>query len=231
MESHDLMKTVAEIRLRGTQDEKEWALAILMTCGQVRSMGIPPGSGVAASEPAATLPVTSREIARERMQAYQSIMERCKGIDALSSDERRSLQSELLAASASNSSELAKLHSLTSTAEDRWSDEQATLLSRSFYGGDPVLQREAFFAVQSAIDVNAPGGADRSEAFERAFKSELGLGTLDDLELLTACVMINHCPSSFADQNSSNRSVDRLADEYIGALQARKDVRSLLAIR
>ncbi|MFL6681715.1 MAG: hypothetical protein ACJ8IK_25480 [Burkholderiaceae bacterium] len=158
-------------------------------------------------------------------------MERCDGIYALSPDQRRSIQSELVAGSAGNSSELAKLHSLASTAEDRWSDEQAKLISRSLCGGDPVLQREAFFAVHGAIDVNAPGGADRSEAFERAFKSEPGLGPLDDLERQTACVMINHCPSSLADQNASNRSVDRLADEYRDALQAHKDVKSILAIR
>ena len=231
MSSRDLMKTVAEIRLHGTQDEKDWALAIMMTCSQMRSMGVSPGGGVAASEPAATLPVTSRDVARDRKLAYQSIMERCKGIYALSSDERRSFQSELVAGSASNSSDLAKLHFLATTAEDRWSDEQAKLISRSLYGGDPILQREAFFAAQGAIDLNAPGGDDRSEAFERAFKSKFGLGPLDDLELQTACVMINHCPTSFADQNSSNRSVDRLADEYRGALQAHKDVKSILAIR
>jgi hypothetical protein len=42
---------------------------------------------------------------------------------------------------------------------------------------------------------------------------------------------ISHCPSSVADQNASNRSVDRLAEEYTGALPAHEDVRSLLAIR
>lgn len=231
MDSRDLMKTVAEIRLHGTQDEKDWALAIMMTCGQVRSMAIPPGGGDAASEPSATIRVTSRDVARERKLAYESIMERCKGIYALSAADRRSLQSELVAGSATNSSELAKLHSLATTPEDRWSDEQAKLISSSLYGGDPVLQREAFFAAQRAIDVNAPGGDDRSEALERAFRTELGLGPLDDLERQTACVMINHCPSSVADQNTSSRSVDRLADEYRVALQAHKDVKSILAIR
>jgi hypothetical protein len=231
MESRDLMKTVADIRLHGTQDEKDWALAIMMTCGQVRSMGMSSHGGVAASEPAATLPVTNRDVARERKLAYESIMERCKGVYALSADERKLLQSELVAGSASNSSDLAKLHSLATTDEDRWSDEQAKLISRSLYGSDPILRREAFFAAQRSIDVNAPGGDDRSEAFERAFKSELGLGSLDDLELQTACVMINHCPSSLADQKSSSRGVDRLADEYRVALQSHKDVKSILAIR
>ena len=234
MDSRDLMKTVAEIRLHGTQDEKDWALSITMACGQVRSTAVPPGGGVAASEPAATFPVTSRDVARERKLAYESIMERCKGIYALSSFERRSLQSELVAGSASNSSELAKLHSLATTDEDRWSDEQAKLVSRSLYGGDPVLQREAFFAAQRAIDVNAPGGADRSEAFERAFQTELVSGPLSDLELQTACVTINRCPSSVADlsgQNSPDKSVDRLTDEYRVALRAHRDVKSILAIR
>ena len=230
MDSRDLMKTVADIRLHGTQDEKDWALAILMTCGQVRNRAVLP-NGETASEPSAVIPVPNRDIARERKLAAQSIMERCKGIYALSAADRKSLQSELVAGSASNSSDLAKLHSLATTDEDRWSDEQAKLVSRMLYGGDPVLQREAFFAAQRAIDVNAPGGDDRSEAFERAFKTGLGLGPLDDLELQGACVLINRCPSSVADQNPSNRSVDRLADEYRVALQAHKDVKSILAIR
>ena len=234
MDSPDLMKTVTEIRLRGTQDEKDWALLIMMACAHVRGKGLAADGGIAASQSASTVSVTNREVARERRLAYESVSERCKGLSALTSADRAALQSELMAGSESNSSELARLHSLASTDEDRWNDEQANLITRSLYGGDPVLQQEAFFAAQRSIDLNAPGGADRSAAFEQAFQSAFASGPFSDLELQTACVLINRCPSSVADlrsQNSPSKSVDRLADEYRGALQAHKDVKSILAIR
>ena len=234
LDSPDLMKTVTEIRLHGTQDEKDWARYAMMACAHVRGKGLPADGGIAASQAESTMPSASPEVTKERRLAYESVSQRCKGLSALNPDDRISLQSELSAGSESNSSELARLHSLASTDEDRWTDEQTSLITRSLYSGDPVLQQEAFFAAQRTIDLNAPSGADRSAAFEQAFESTLVSGPLSDLELQTACVLINHCPSSSTDprsQNSPNKSVDRLVDEYKGALQAHKDVKSILAIR
>ena len=162
------------------------------------------------------------------------IRDRCKGLSALNTEDKASLRSDLIAGSERSSSVLARLHLLATTDEDRWSEEQANMISSSLYSGDPVLQREAFYAAQRSIDLDAPSGADRSEAFEQAFQSELVSGPLSELERQTACVMINRCPSTAVDlrnQNTPSKSVDRLANEYKAALQSHKDVKSILAIR
>ena len=161
MDAPDLMKAISEIRLHGTQDEKDWALFIMMACDHVHLNGSTLDDPEMAANPSASgMPATNRELAKERRIAFESISQRCKGFSALDAEDKKSLRSELITSSGTNSSVLARLHTLATTDENRWSDEQATLISNSLYSGDPILQREAFFAAQRSIDLDAPGGAE-----------------------------------------------------------------------
>lgn len=233
MDSRDLMKTVTEIRLHGTPDEKDWAVTILLDCINVHARGVQ-ANGTPASEPESIHPIHEPDVARERVSAFRSVTERCAGLYALSPSERRALKSDLLAGAAANPSDLAKLHALSDSDENRWSDDQANLVSRSLYSGDPIFQQEAYYAARRGFDSDAPGGEDRLRAWDSAFRSEIGLRLTTDLELQTACVLINHCPSSAPDEEVPRQlgnGIDRLVSQYKAALQAHKDVRSILAIR
>ncbi|MFL6625192.1 MAG: hypothetical protein ACJ8G1_01820 [Vitreoscilla sp.] len=235
MDSPDVLQTVAYIRQNGTQDQKDWAAFLLDGCVNVRAAKRASEASSSASASASQV-VRSKDkvIAAERRQAFERLSQRCQGVFGLQADERHAIKADLIANSSTNSSVLGRLHALISSQEDRWSDDQASLISNSLYSDDPVLQREAFFALKGAIDINAPGGTERALALERAFPAEAVSGQLSEFERLGACAVIKLCasnPEDFSDQHSGDWAVSRLEKEYRAAIQDRKDARSILAIR
>lgn len=235
MDSPDLLRTVAAIRANGSQDEKDWALYIVAGCINVRSAALrAAASSSQAITSNAVVEAKAKELAAEKRRAYDSASTRCKGIWDMSPEERRALNTELMAGSASNPSALGQLNALASTDETRWTSEQSGLISSALYSDDLVLQRGAFYALHGAIDVNAPGGEERREALELAFTPEAAYAPLSELDSLVACSVIGACASNISalrEQSSPSRSVKRLADEYRAALQNHKDAASILAIR
>jgi hypothetical protein len=235
-DSPDLMKTLKEIRKTGSQDEKDWGAFILAVCTNVRATNRMEAAEVAAASAAANSVAASkeRELQRERRQAFERLKARCAGIFDLTPEERSGLKSDLIANSSTNTSVLGRLHALATSSDDRWNHEQLALITNSLYSNDPVVQREAYFALHVAIDRDAPGGADRSDALDLAFPPVVVSGSLSNLESMAACYVIKMCSSNQeqrANGTNASRAVERLATEYKAALSNHSDARSILAIR
>lgn len=153
-ESPHILGAIAEILNSGTKDEKEWAVRMLGSCTFVFNGAPPvPGDGQDPS------------LARMRAAASEQLRDRCSGIDKLSADDRSALRSKLLEGAADNRSVLGQLNSIEG---DRWSGDQARLISDSLYNDDPVIAKEGFLALMGAFDDKAPGGRDRRDAFVSA---------------------------------------------------------------
>ena len=162
--------------------------------------------------------------------ATEALAARCKGVDQLSADDRRAMKQALSEGYARNQSVLGQLHAIDG---DRWSGDQAKLISDSLYSPDPIVARTAFFAVLAAFDSNSPGGMDRQNAFTLALGPEFARGPLSEFERLQGCRNMGWCGSDWGSRDGSSASsvVATLADKYRAALQAHADARTLLAVR
>jgi hypothetical protein len=226
------MATINDIRRNGTQDEKDWAVALLTSCVHIFSKPVSPVEDVTAPDYA--VPASSPDDAvtsGQRKQASEELARRCRGVKDLSVADRQALRQELLAGADSNSSALGRLHAIS---DDRWNAEQAKLISDSLYSGDPVLARAAFYALLAAFDSNAPGGAERQTAFMMALGHEYTGQPLSEFERLQGCRSLGWCGSNWGLKDQPTKddpTVDRLADAYRAAVASRMDARSILAIR
>jgi hypothetical protein len=235
LDSTDVLSTIKDIRLNGSQDKKDSAAFLLVSCSQVISTsrannssnaGIPHDDKGSHEERSA--------LETQKIQALNSLLSRCKGIGELAREDRAALKQDLISGSASNKSELGRLHALVLRQDDRWNSEESKLVTTSLYSGDPIAERGAFFAIQGAIDKNAPSGADRSKAWENSFSPEFLGQPLSEFERLGACYMINRCAANSNEwmaQAPKSAEVDRLAEKYKAAINAHLDATVILSIR
>jgi len=234
-DSPDLMATIDDIRRHGTADERDWATYLLSSCA-VRFMPVlppvPDEAGAEQPKPASKRP--DKELEAQKKRASDALAERCKGVKGLSSDDRAALKRELSEPAAGYGSALRHLHAIAGRDDGRWSSDEAQLISDSLYSGDPVIAREAFFAMLSAVDWHSPGGKERQAAFMLAAGSIYANAPLSEYERLEGCANMGWCGSRWgADEGypAPSAAVVQLADKYTAAVKSHMDARGILAIR
>ena len=165
-DSPSIMAAIDSAKLNGTQDEKDWANALLSSCIRLFSK---PAQPVVDPEAAPVAKAASSaedlQLDVQKRRATDTLRSQCKGIDQLTVEERTALKDALTQGSAANHSVLAQLRAIT---DDRWSGPQSQLLSESLYSSDPIVSKTAFFALLSAFDSVSPGGQERQKAFMMA---------------------------------------------------------------
>ncbi len=232
MDSPDVMKTVSEIRLHGSQDQKDWASAMAASCRQV--IGRSHQLASESSSQAEAEPKASKAVEAEKARALATLQERCKGIGQMNTDDYWTLRQELAAGNATSQSVLGRLHQLVSSQDDRWTDDTMKMVTEGIYSSDPVVQRNAFFALQGAIDLNASGGPDRKAAMQVAFSDEAYGAPLSEFERLSNCYLSDNCEANVNEwltQPTTNPQVERLVKDYKSAVRSHADARTLLAIK
>ena len=236
LDSPDVMATINRVHASGTDDEKEWALHLLVGCVQANARAAmqqaPAGNreqDSAASSAAATA------LAALKKQASEALVARCVGVKPLAHlSDRQALEDDLRTAAVANQSVLGQLRTLAMSQESRWSSAQADLITNSLYSGDPVLAEYAFFALVGAMDRDSPGGLDRNLALNKALAPIYAEAPLSDFERLDVCAILGRCGSAWdADYPvpPPNAEVTRLAEKYRAAVESRMDARSIMAIR
>lgn len=227
-DSQSILATIQDVRRSGTQDEKDWANSLLGSCVALLAKPDPNAEEPPQDEKVVKKP-DDPELAAQKKHAIEVLLARCKGIDQLSVEDRRALRAELTEGHARNPSVLGQLHAIDG---DRWSGDQAKLISESLYSSDPVVARAAFFAILAAFDSSAPGGTDRQNAFMFALGPQFTGAPLSEFERLQGCRNVGWCASwGTGDNASPSWTVSALADKYRSALQSHADARSILAIR
>jgi hypothetical protein len=143
------------------------------------------------------------------------------------------MKSELQSGEYSGNTLLRQLEKIASIEDGRWNNEQAQLITDSLYSGDPVVAREASWALLKVIDTNAPGGRERQEAAMLALAPKYLNFPLSQYEQLDACASQGWC-DHWGDSDPSYKAsaaVQKLAEKYSDALAAHSDARSIAAIR
>jgi len=227
-DSQSILATIQQVRRSGTQDEKDWANALLGSCNALLAKPDPDAVQPPQEEKVVVKP-DDPALAAQKRHASEVLADRCKGIDQLSVEDRRALRTELSEGHSRNPSTLGQLQAIDG---DRWSGDQARLISESLYSSDPVIARTAFFAILAAFDSSAPGGMDRQNAFTLALGPQFTGAPLSEFERLQGCRNVGWCSSwGPNDEASPSWAVSALADKYRSALQAHADARTILAIR
>ena len=231
-DAQDILGGIYQARKNGTQDEKEWAAYLLVSCTHLFAKLAQPDPSDAALEQGRTASSPDNsEIAAQKKLASEILADRCKGVSRLSVEDRTSLRDDLLRGSSKNQSALGQLHGIS---DDRWSGQQANVITESLYSQDPILARAAFTALLSAFDSASPGGLDRQRAFTQALGPVYLNFPLSDYERLQGCRSMGWCGSTWGPQEDTSESspaVQRLVDEYRQAIDSREDARQILAIR
>ena len=234
-DSPNLMATIDRIHASGTDDEKQWALYLLFACVQLNARAAlqQADAGNREQDPSASS-AAAAALASLKKQASDALAARCAGVKAVAHlSDRQPLQDDLRAAAVANQSVLGRLGALASDRESRWSSEQAELITRALYGGDPVLAQAAFFALLGAMDPDSPGGLDRYIALETALGPIYAGAPMSDFERLAGCALIGRCDPAHDGYPvpPPSQDVTRLAAKYRAAVESRMDARSILAIR
>jgi len=230
-DSPNVLASINKIRQSGSQDEKDWALRLLLECNAFLTK-VPQTDGTLAAAP---LPKPfgrgdNAELEAQRKAANDELLGRCKGVDQLTVADRKSLREALSQGHSANQSVLGQLQAIDN---DRWSGAQAQLISDSLYSSDPIVARSAFFALLSSFDSNSAGGRDRLDAFTLALGPQFTGRPLSEFERLDACRTQGWCGGNWgSDENTTPRAaVTTLADKYRSAIASHTDARSILAIR
>lgn len=236
LDSADVMAAVNAIRLNGTADEKGWAALLLLSCAvyakpfeqHLKELRAYQASPVAAG---------SDELSAKQQRAYETLQERCVGVNDLVQKERVSLLREFRAESAVNPGVIGQLHAIAvnaSNGDTRWTPAQADAITEGLYGGDAAVAKEAFLALYSSIDENAPGGRDMRTALLFGMAPTYVNPRLSLFESMDLCVSAGLCgPDNEPEDDGSSYSPAelRLMSEYRAAFGAHLDARRILAIR
>lgn len=227
----NVLATISDIRRSGSQDEKDWAISLLSSCTRLLAK---PAHDESELENPKLEKVAGKpddaQVAEQKKRATEKLTARCKGVDQLGVEERQALKEALSEGHSRNQSALGQLHAIDG---DRWSGDQARLISESLYSHDPIVARTAFFTLLAAFDSNSPGGLERQNAFTLALGPQFTKGPLSEYEQLQGCRNMGWCGSSWGvhDDASPSSAVAELADKYRNALQSHADARSILAVR
>ena len=223
---YDAPKVLAEVRrvrATGTPDEKEWAAWVFQECYAYSAGGqleLPDG-----------LPDAMKAVEAQRRAAFAALQQRCRGMEQLDWPTRRAVKQELLDAVGASKSPLhifrvlQERHKLPDT---RWSQQEAEVVAAGLYSDDPLVRREAFWTVYSAIDGKAPGGRERRNALELAAADEFFNKPLSEFERLQQCHTVGWCGQFDPTPAPEASRLERL---YSQALARKDKPEALLAIR
>jgi len=218
LDSEDVLATLRAVQKEGTADQKEWAGGLLRACLLL---------DVQMPKPATNLHAEQRKRASEILRA------RCNGVGDLDKAERAALGSALRDPGGNPSSPLQKLGQMINNPDSRWSDSQNELVTTSLYGGDPILQRTALFAILQGNDSNAPGGAARQAALISVLGAKYSSANLSQFERLQECMTFDECDGQadgLPPAQPPTPAVRSLEAKYEDALARRLDARSILSI-
>lgn len=238
LDARDMMATIDAIRRNGTSDEKESAALLLAECAAYDKPFEAQQEALRAyRDPAHPLPEESDELVARKRSAWDTLRTRCKGVNALSKQERVGSLRELRADARANPGVVGEFEAISSRASDgdtRWTPAQADSITDALYSGDAVVARAAFWALYSSVDRNAPGGEDRSTALLFGMAPRYVNPRLSEFETLGACATTGRCgqaPDRNDDGSAYSPAVRRLMDEYRAAFAAHRDARAILGIR
>jgi hypothetical protein len=172
----DVLTAVRDAQRNGTPDEKLWAAEAAHECWFLLHAGkgpLPPP--LVLPKP----PTPSQASARAELDV------RCSGFKTVPRGDRQALEKELRDGAASSTSDYAQLHAI---AQVPWhhplSDTELALVEQAFYGPDPLLRRDAVYAMAGAIK-----DQDRTVSMLAAL-SDAATTPLSTFEVLEQCVFI-----------------------------------------
>jgi hypothetical protein len=136
----DVLAAVLEAQRNGTPDEKLFAADAAKTCFAlmpVKAIVLPKGMTPLTPTP-------------EQAKARQELDKRCAGFKSMQWPERHALEDELRSASAASTTDFAVVHAIAGKPH-QLSDAETAVVERAFYSGDPLLRREAAYAIAGAM--------------------------------------------------------------------------------
>ncbi len=221
----NIFEAVRKLRASGSPDEKAWAAQLMRECYGYLSKE-QHSHRVAGSN-------DSPQVEALRLAAFEELQKRCDGFNDVSWPARREATAELAASSHVSTSTfhaLTALQARHALGDTRWNQEESKLVAQALYSGDPLIKREAFWALYTAIDKNGPGGEERREALLSALADQLINRPLSRFEQLAQCAVGAICDESGLS-NSIGATPNRLQGLYLEAFAQRRPPEAILAIR
>lgn len=234
LDSEDVLATIRAVQKDGDADEKEWARSLLSAC-VLLDVEPPKPSADGAGPPPTPNPPASTLHVEQKKRASEILHKRCSGVIKLDKTERAALKSALKDdPTETPTSPLQKMGVMIKNPDSRWSDEQNQLVTKSLYGGDPILQRTALLVLLQGNDFNAPGGADRQAALISVLGANYSSATLSEFEALQECITFGDCEgerSGSQPPQPPTPAIRVLEAKYENALAKQLDARGILSIR
>ena len=221
----NLFEAVRKARASGSPDEKGWAALLMRECYGYLSKE-------QHSERVAGL-TDSPEVGAQRLAAFDELHKRCDGFNDVSWPARREATAELAAAAHASTSTFHTLTALKARhdrGDTRWNQADSRLVADALYGADPLIKREAFWALYTAIDRNAPGGEERRDALLFALADQMINPPLSTFERLAQCAVAAICSESDLSPSIAV-TPNRLQSLYLEAIAQRHSPEVILAIR
>jgi hypothetical protein len=178
----DVLTAVRDAQRQGTPDEKLWAAEAAHECWSLLHAGLGP------LPPPLVLP---RPPTPAQASARAELDVRCSGFEPMPRGDRQALEKELRDIAASSTSDYAQLHAIAQIPGYRpLSDAELAVVEQAFYGSDPLLRRDAVYAMAGAIK-----DQDRMVNMLSALSDE-ATTPLSTFEVLEQCVfMVERCGS------------------------------------
>ena len=219
-DSPNVLDAVRNAQANGSPDEKGWAAQLLMEC-----------HAYIQKEPQLYQSTEAPAVESKRMAAFEALQKRCQGVQELDWAARRAITAELAAAASASTSPLQILKALQDRHErgdTRWNQAESTLVTEALYGNDPLMKRQGFLALLTAIDEKAPGGRERRDGLLFALADRTLNSPLSEFERLQQCAAAAMCGQV---EPVAEAIPGRLQSLYEAAFAQRASPEALLAIR
>ena len=169
----DVLQAVLDAQRNGTPDEKLWAADAARGCWFLvhpYTGPLPPGLKTPTLTP-------------DQAAAKGELEKRCAGFKTMPRADRQALEKDLRAGAAFSTSDYAQIHAI---AQIPWphplSDAETAVVEQAFYGSDPLLRRDAAYAIAGAI-------RDQDKMVNMLFALSDEIGTpLSTFEVLDQCL-------------------------------------------
>lgn len=219
-DSPNVLDAVRNAQANGSPDEKGWAAQLLMEC-----------YAYIQKEQQLYQSTEAPAVESKRMAAFEALQKRCHGVQELDWAARRAISAELAAAASASTSPLQILKALQDRHErgdTRWNQAESTLVTEALYGNDPLMKRQGFLALLTAIDEKAPGGRERRDGLLFALADRTLNSPLSEFERLQQCAAAAMCGQV---EPVPEAIPGRLQSLYEAAFAQRASPEALLAIR
>lgn len=217
-----VLDAIKRVRVAGSPDEKLWAAQLIRECAGYQSSE----QQVYQMSGSSDVP----QLLAQRVEAFEELRRRCEGINGVPVLERREAAAALDAASSASTSvfrALVVLQAKHTGGDTRWNAAESRLVGDAVYSGDPLIKREGFFALMTAIDRDAPGGAERRDALLLALADQTINAPLSEFERLAQCAIASMCGGTTRQAAVPTR----LQSLYLQAFAQRQPPEAILAIR